>query len=124
LLVVCGLLLACGGGGGAASKPATGGGGGGAQNITIKSQDTMRFDPATITVRANTPVSVTLDNSGAALVHDFTVDNLGGAQVQAKAQPRQRASAQFTAATPGTYQFYCAEPGHKEAGMVGTMTVS
>lgn len=24
----------------------------------------------------------------------------------------------------GTYQFYCAVPGHKEAGMVGTLTVT
>ena len=25
---------------------------------------------------------------------------------------------------PGTYEFYCAVPGHKEAGMSGTLTVS
>ena len=26
-------------------------------------------------------------------------------------------------AAAGSYQFYCREPGHKEAGMVGTLTV-
>ena len=26
-------------------------------------------------------------------------------------------------APPGTYEFYCNVPGHKEAGMVGTLTV-
>jgi uncharacterized cupredoxin-like copper-binding protein len=26
-------------------------------------------------------------------------------------------------APPGTYTFYCAIPGHRQAGMVGTITV-
>jgi uncharacterized cupredoxin-like copper-binding protein len=42
--------------------------------VTVKTSDQMRFEPATLAVRANTPVSLTLDNSGAALAHDFTID--------------------------------------------------
>jgi uncharacterized cupredoxin-like copper-binding protein len=114
-------LAACGG------QPATGkpaGGASSAQAVTVKSLDTMKFDPATITVRANSPVGVTLDNSGAGLVHDFVIDNLGGTKVHIEAQPNQKATGQFTPTAPGTYQFYCAQPGHKEAGMVGTLTVN
>jgi uncharacterized cupredoxin-like copper-binding protein len=44
--------------------------------------------------------------------------------VEVKAQPNAKATVQFTPTAAGTYQFYCAEPGHKEAGMVGTLTVS
>jgi len=29
----------------------------------------------------------------------------------------------FTPSKPGTYAFYCTVAGHKEAGMVGTLTV-
>ena len=33
------------------------------------------------------------------------------------------ALALFTPTTPGTYTFYCHIPGHREAGMVGTLIV-
>src|SRR5438067_5823138 len=118
LLVAAAALAACSGGGGA-SKPA-GSASAVAQNVTVKSSDTMRFDPATLTVRANTPVNITLDNSGSALVHDFVIDSPA---IKLEAQPAGRASGTATF-PPGTYQFYCSQPGHKEAGMVGTLTAS
>jgi uncharacterized cupredoxin-like copper-binding protein len=110
-------LAACGGAGGGASKPA-----GGAATITMRGTDQMRFEPANITARANTPTTLTLDDSGTALVHDWTIDNLGGQRVHLEVQPNNRGSVQFTAPA-GTYPFYCAQPGHREAGMTGTLTV-
>ena len=117
-------LVACGGGGGtaSASKPASASGGA-AQDLTIKGTDQFRFEPAQLTAKAGQPIRVTLDDSTASLVHDFVIDNVGGQKVQVKAQPHAKANGQFTAPA-GTYQFYCSEPGHKEAGMVGTLTVS
>lgn len=117
-------LSACGGQTQGQVNKAGGGAPGKDGQVSIKSTDQMRFEPTTMTARVNTPVRLTLDNSGAALVHDWTIDNLGGQKVQAKAQPRQRATAEFTPTTAGSFQFYCAEPGHKEAGMVGTLTVN
>lgn len=32
-------------------------------------------------------------------------------------------SISFVPTKPGSYEFYCAVPGHKEAGMVGTLIV-
>jgi nitrite reductase (NO-forming) len=129
-VVLCGTLAlgACGGGSGTgapAQKPsgAGAGTGGGAQNIAVKTTDMMRFEPANVQVRANVPVRLSIDNRGGALVHDFTIDNMGGGMIQYKAQPNSQANGEFTPAA-GTYQFYCAEPGHKEAGMIGTLTVS
>jgi uncharacterized cupredoxin-like copper-binding protein len=80
----------------------------------------MRFEPATLTVRANTPVNITLDNSSSALIHDFVIDNPA---IKIEARPHARASGTATF-PPGTYQFYCSQPGHREAGMVGTLVAS
>jgi uncharacterized cupredoxin-like copper-binding protein len=122
LLLSAALLAACGGGAarGVAQAPGGGSATGGSQSVTLKSTDQMRFDPATLTVRANTPVNITLDNSGSALIHDFVIDSPA---IKIEAQPHARASGTATFA-PGTYQFYCSQPGHKEAGMVGTLIVS
>ena len=124
LLLSAVMLAACSGAGSSDAKSTgSGGAASSAQNVTLKSTDQMRFDPPAITVRANTPVSLTVDNSGAALIHDFTIDNLGGQRVHILAQPNSRGTGQFTP-PDGTYQFYCSQPGHREAGMVGTLTVS
>jgi uncharacterized cupredoxin-like copper-binding protein len=122
LLLSAVLLAACGGraASGAAQAPGGGSATGSGQGVTLKSTDQMRFEPATLTVRANTPVNVTLDNSGSALVHDFVIDSPA---IKIEAQPHARASGTATF-PPGTYQFYCSQPGHKEAGMVGTLIVS
>lgn len=124
LLLLTLALSACGGQGQGDVNKAGGGAPGKDGQISIRSNDQMRFQPATLTVRVNTPVRLTLDNSGGALVHDWTIDNMGGQKVQARAQPRQRATVEFTPTTAGAFQFYCEEPGHREAGMVGTLTVN
>jgi len=53
----------------------TGDGAAAAQEVTITMHD-IYFDPAEVTIPANTPVTVKLPNQGAAL-HDFTIDALG-----------------------------------------------
>jgi|SRR5919198_3073774 uncharacterized cupredoxin-like copper-binding protein len=120
-LVLASLMLAAcaGGGGGAAGKPA----GGGPQNVTVKGADTFKFDPATVSVRSGAPVHLTLDNTGA-LVHDWVVDDLDGKKVAVEAQPGRSVSADFTPTKPASYEFYCSQPGHREAGMKGTLTIS
>jgi uncharacterized cupredoxin-like copper-binding protein len=39
------------------------------------------------------------------------------------AEPGATGHMTFTPTKSGTYEFYCTVPGHKDAGMVGTMTV-
>jgi uncharacterized cupredoxin-like copper-binding protein len=94
---------------GEAPAPAT------AQNVT--SFD-IYFEPAEVTIPANTDVPFTLPNDGAA-AHNFSIDALGISIDQAPGSTEET----VINAPPGTYEYYCNVPGHKAAGMVGTLIV-
>jgi len=72
-----------------------------------------------LTIPANTDVTVRVENLGV-ILHDFTIDQLG---VTSGTLSRGQATAVTINAAPGTYQFYCSIPGHRQAGMRGTLTV-
>lgn len=114
------LLAACGGGGAPAAKSDKGGGA--AQQVRITGLD-IRYEPTTLTVRSGSTVRLTLNNTGA-LVHDWVVDDLEGKKVSTGDVGAGRTgTVDFTPTRAGTYDFYCIQPGHKEAGMVGKLTV-
>lgn len=75
--------------------------------------------PAQLRIKAGQTVNVALANRGA-ILHDVTIPAL---QFRIVAQPGQRAVGSLTAARPGTYEFCCGVPGHREAGMVGRLVV-
>lgn len=77
------------------------------------------FRPASIRVKAGDPVNLRLVNSGR-ITHDLYVPALG---FQVTVAPGQEVVAELPAAPPGTYEFYCTLPGHREAGMRGTLVV-
>ncbi|MFN0070294.1 MAG: cupredoxin domain-containing protein [Chloroflexota bacterium] len=93
--------------------------GGGQQNVLVVMTE-FKFDPAAVTAQVNQPVRLTARNSGA-VVHDWVVQL--DSQVQAKAQPGQSATVEFTVTRPGTYRVVCTEAGHEQAGMVGSLVV-
>lgn len=64
--------------------------------------------------------SIQVVNAGLAQ-HDFTVDELGISQ-DLTDEPVTVTIPED--AEPGTYEFYCSIPGHKEQGMVGTLTIT
>lgn len=75
------------------------------------------FDPASLDVKEG-KVTITYVNLDP-MVHDFTIDELG---VHVPVDPDETTTFTFEA-TPGVYTFYCSVPGHREAGMEGTVTV-
>ncbi len=108
------LLAACGGGAGA--------GGGGASaplNVSINATE-FKYDPATINAAPGQTINLTVKNIGSVQhTWEFPTQN-----IKLTIDPGQSQSKTFTApTTPGTYQFECALPGHKEAGMVGQLIV-
>jgi plastocyanin len=115
LPVVSAALAACGGGGGGG-----GGEGGAGGKITIEMSE-YKFSPDTLTASPGATVQVTLKNVGA-LQHDFHVDVVNA--TSPLVDPGKSTDFSFTAPSqPGQYQFWCTVPGHKELGMVGTLTV-
>ena len=81
-------------------------------------EQTAPNKPITVTVAPGATIS--LPNSGAS-PHDFSIDKLG---ITVAMPPGQTVQATIPAdAAPGDYEFYCNIPGHKEAGMVGTLKV-
>ena len=120
ITLISAVLTACAGPSAAApasTKPASG-----PQAVEVKTTDALRFDPATITVKKGTPVRVTLTNN-TVVEHDWVVDNLDGKKVQMHAAPKASATVDITPMAAGSYEFYCSIPGHREAGMKGTLVV-
>jgi uncharacterized cupredoxin-like copper-binding protein len=96
-------------------------GGGAATEITIIGKDNFSFEPNMITMTAGEAYTLALMNAGV-LEHDFTVDD---PKLKIPTVPAGRTGkAELTVEKPGSYEFYCSVPGHKSAGMTGTLTVS
>lgn len=81
----------------------------------------IAFKPNELTMNASDePVTIKMVNTGAA-EHDFTIDSL---KISQTVQPGKTVDIVIPAGTaPGTYDFYCNIPGHKEAGMVGKLII-
>jgi uncharacterized cupredoxin-like copper-binding protein len=78
----------------------------------------IAFDPKDVTIAAGTAITLSLLNTGVA-AHNFSVDELG---ISVDLAPGETQTVSVNALA-GTYEFSCNVPGHKEAGMVGTLTV-
>ncbi len=105
----------------------------------------IAFNVTRLEVPANQAVRLTLENSGA-LEHDFSIREIdvrdvhtaeGEADDHAMSEDVHeldlhvaalpgggRGTLEFTPTEPGEYEYYCTVPGHKEAGMLGTLVVA
>jgi caa(3)-type oxidase subunit IV len=79
----------------------------------------FKFDPNTLTVKPGQTVNVTLKNGGT-IQHTFVLQETNTKLI---ADAGQSTTGSFKAPGPGTYQFFCDIPGHKDAGMEGTLVV-
>jgi plastocyanin len=77
------------------------------------------FSQGELRTRVGETVALRLENNDSQ-VHYFDIDPL---DVHVPIPTGTPALALFRPTMPGTYTFYCHIPGHKEAGMVGTLIV-
>ena len=90
--------------------------------ITVTGTDDFRFNPSTIAVKAGQPLAVTFQNGGE-ILHDFTAQQGLAKPVEITEDGGKSGTATVTYDKPGTYKFFCSQPGHDQLGMHGTITV-
>jgi plastocyanin/membrane protein implicated in regulation of membrane protease activity len=108
-----------GAGGGAAGKQSAAKGSGG----TVK----LSADPTQIAFTTKSlsskPGKVTIDfTNPSSLQHDVAIAQ-GSKQIAVSKLITQSSTSVSADLTPGNYVFFCTVPGHREAGMEGTLTV-
>ncbi len=114
----------------------------GVQQRTVTANE-FSFEPNAFEVNSGQPVEITFENKGT-VEHDFSIRDIDLAEqptttgdthmsgghmmadqpkVHVAAAAGSRGTLTFTPTKPGQYEFYCTLAGHKEAGMVGVLTV-
>jgi plastocyanin len=107
----------------ATSTPATtpAASGGGALTLGANPEGVLKFDKSSLTAKAGS-VSIQFTNSSA-VPHNVTVASPSGSTLGATATFPGGTKILALNLKPCTYKFYCSVPGHRAAGMEGTLTV-
>lgn len=108
------------------------------KTVNISMLDTLKFDPATVSVKMGQTVKFEITNTGA-IVHEFVLGDqamqdqeetamAGGSMTSGpnavQLQPGESATVVWKFTVAGPLLYGCHEPGHYAAGMVGTIDVA
>ena len=112
------LLTACGGG---AEPTADDGTTPSGDAIEVTGTDGLAFEPTQLSASAG---SVTFElTSEASVRHTMAIEGVNSNDPIVEAEAGETTSGTVTL-QPGTYTFFCDVPGHREAGMEGTLDVT
>ena len=106
--------------GGGGAKEA-GGGGGATLSFEADPEGALAYTTTEATTKAG-KVTVEFDNPQS-LTHDVAIEDSSGKEVGATELIADSSDSTTVNLKPGTYTFFCSVPGHREAGMEGTLTV-
>ena len=81
----------------------------------------LKYDKTSLTAKAGT-VAIDFTNTSP-LPHNVTVASSSGSVVNESPTFQGGSKTVTMTLKPGTYKFYCSVPGHRQAGMEGTLTV-
>lgn len=96
-------------------------GGGGKLSLAANPEGQLKFDTTSLTAKAG-KVEIAFTNASP-LGHNVTVASSSGAVVGSTPTFEGGSKTLSVTLKPGTYKFYCSVPGHRQAGMEGTLTV-
>lgn len=109
------------------------------RTVRVEMEDTMRFQPSTVSVKAGETVRFLVVNKGQ-VAHEMVLGDTAELREHAAAmrsmpgmhhaepnqvhlEAGQRGTLVWRFTQPGELRFACLVPGHMEAGMVGTVAV-
>jgi plastocyanin len=102
--------------------PASGATGAGqALSLEANPEGQLKYNKTSLTANAGR-VSIDFTNM-APLGHNMTIESSSGAIVGATPTIQGASKTLSLDLKPGTYKFFCSVPGHRMAGMEGTLTV-
>jgi len=127
-------LVACGGsdsttttsggeeaGSGAAAEGGKEAGGGSTIKFEADPNGELAYTATEASAKAG---KVTIDfNNPQSLTHDVAIEDSSGEEVGKTDLIGKEETSTTVDLKPGTYTFFCTVPGHREAGMEGTLTV-
>jgi plastocyanin len=93
----------------------------GVLSLVANPEGQLKYNTASLTAKAGT-VSIDFTNMSS-LPHNVTVASPSGSAVGATPTFSGASKTLTLNLKPGTYKFYCSVPGHRQAGMEGTLTV-
>lgn len=91
-------------------------GGGGGEGLVLTMAD-LAYDQTSLMVLPGDAITLVNEDP---MVHDVTVDELN---LQATAGPEETIEFTIPEDASGTYVFYCSIPGHRDAGMEGSIMI-
>jgi plastocyanin len=109
----------------ATSTTATSGGGAstGAPAIAADPSGQLKFDKTSLSVSKPGKVTIKFTNSSS-VPHNLTIQQgTSGKVIGATPTFAGGSKSLSVSLKPGTYTFFCSVPGHRQAGMQGTLTV-
>jgi plastocyanin len=96
--------------------------GGAETNLKLEASETaLAYDTTELSAKAG---KVTIDfKNPSAIPHNVVIEDKSGKELAGFEPLAEGEESESAELKPGTYTFYCAVPGHREAGMEGTLTV-
>jgi uncharacterized cupredoxin-like copper-binding protein len=105
------------------SSSTSSGGQGQVLKISADPSGQLRFNTSRLTVKKPGKVTIVMTNPmSAGMDHGVSIEG-NGVDADGNIVPAGKTSTVTATLKKGTYTFYCPVPGHKQAGMEGTLTV-